>query len=152
MIIRALSAAFLVLAAPSAFAQATSTVWPNQRAADFIIKDFRFKSGETIAELKQHYTTLGTAKRNAAGDITNAVILLHGTSSSGTAWLMPSLAGELFAPASLSTPRNISSSCPTVSAAAARASRATACAPSFPTTAMTTSLRLSTNSSPKGSA
>ena len=97
MIIRALSAAFLVLAAPSAFAQATSTSWPNQREGDFIIKDFRFKSGETIPELKQHYTTLGTAKRNAAGDITNAVILLHGTSSSGTAWLMPSLADELFA-------------------------------------------------------
>ena len=91
MIIRALSAAFLVLAAPSAFAQANSTSWPNQRGDDFIIKDFRFKSGETIAELKQHYTTLGTPKRNAAGDITNAVILLHGTSSSGTAWLMPSL-------------------------------------------------------------
>jgi homoserine O-acetyltransferase len=98
MIIRALSAAFLVLAAPSAFAQATSsTRWPNQREGDFIIKDFRLKSGESMAEFKQHYTTLGTPKRNAAGDITNAVILLHGTSSSGTAWLMPSLADELFA-------------------------------------------------------
>ena len=94
MIIRALSAAFLVLATPSAFAQ---TNWPNQRDGDFIIKDFRFKSGESIAELKQHYTTLGTPKRNAAGDITNAVILLHGTSSTGKAWLMPSLADELFA-------------------------------------------------------
>ena len=98
MMIRALSAAFLVLAAPAAFAQATSsTSWPNQREGDFLIKDFRFKNGESIAELKQHYTTLGTPKRNAAGDITNAVILLHGTSSTGKAWLMPSLADELFA-------------------------------------------------------
>ena len=65
MIIRALSAAFLLLAAPSAFAQATlSTSWPNQREGDFIIKDFRFKSGESIAELKQHYTTLGAPKRS----------------------------------------------------------------------------------------
>ena len=99
MIIRALSAAFLVLAAPSAFAQTetTRTSWPNQREGDFIIKDFRFKSGETIAELKQHYMTLGTAKRNAAGEIINAVILLHGTSSTGKAWLMPTLGDELFA-------------------------------------------------------
>ena len=98
MMIGALSAAFLVFAVPSAFAQAiSSTGWPNQREGDFIIKDFRFKNGESIAELKQHYTTLGTPKRNAAGEITNAVILLHGTSSTGKAWLMPSLADELFA-------------------------------------------------------
>jgi homoserine O-acetyltransferase len=103
MIIRALSAAFLMLAAASASAQTTPPAtsppasWPNQHEGDFIIKDFRFKSGEEIAELKQHYLTLGMPKRNAAGDITNAVILLHGTSSSGNAWLMPSLAGELFA-------------------------------------------------------
>jgi homoserine O-acetyltransferase/O-succinyltransferase len=98
MIVRALSAALLALAAPSAFAQTASpTTWPNQHEGDFIIKDFHFKSGESIAELKQHYRTLGTPKRNASGDITNAVILLHGTSSSGDAWLMPSLADELFA-------------------------------------------------------
>jgi homoserine O-acetyltransferase len=97
MIIRALfaafSAAFLAVAAPSTLAQ---TSWPNQQEGDFLIKDFRFKSGETIAELKLHYTTLGTPRRNAAGDITNAVILLHGTSSDGKAWLIHSLADELF--------------------------------------------------------
>jgi homoserine O-acetyltransferase len=97
MIIRALfaafSAAFLAVAAPSTLAQAS---WPNQHEGDFLIKDFRFKSGETIAELKLHYSTLGTPRRNAAGDITNAVILLHGTSSDGKAWLIHSLAEELF--------------------------------------------------------
>jgi homoserine O-acetyltransferase len=95
MIMRALAAAVLALAATAASAQAE---WPNQHEGDFIIKDFRFKSGETLAELKLHYTTLGTPRRNAAGDITNAVILLHGTSSDGKAWLMPSLADELFVP------------------------------------------------------
>jgi homoserine O-acetyltransferase/O-succinyltransferase len=91
--IRALSAAFLLLAAPSALAQ---TTWPHQREGDFIIKDFRFVSGETLPELKLHYTTLGTAKRNAAGEIVNGVLLLHGTSGVGANWLMPSLANELF--------------------------------------------------------
>jgi homoserine O-acetyltransferase len=95
MIIRALSAAFLLLAIPSASAQAP---WPNQREGDFVIKDFRFASGETMAELKLHYTTLGTAKRNAAGEIINGVLLLHGTSGAGTDWLRPSLGDELFGP------------------------------------------------------
>jgi homoserine O-acetyltransferase len=84
---------------PAAFAQTPSTTqWPNQKEGDFVIKDFRFKSGETLPALNVHYMTLGTPERNAAGDITNAVILLHGTSSSGKAWLMPSLGDELFAP------------------------------------------------------
>ena len=99
MTLRALTAALLLMAASAAFAQAPATAkWPNQKEGDFIIKDFRFKSGETLPSLNIHYTTLGTPQRNAAGDITNAVILLHGTSSSGKAWLMPSLADELFAP------------------------------------------------------
>ena len=91
----AVSAAFLAFAATSASAQ---TTWPNQRAGDYVIKDFRFASGETIAELKLNYTTLGTAKRDAAGAIVNGVVLLHGTSGSGTDWLRPSLANELFGP------------------------------------------------------
>src|SRR5467141_4886616 len=99
MTFRAFATALLLTAASAAFAQAPSTThWPSQKEGDFVIKDFRFKSGETLPALNIHYTTLGTPQRNAAGDITNAVILLHGTSSSGKAWLMPSLADELFAP------------------------------------------------------
>jgi homoserine O-acetyltransferase/O-succinyltransferase len=73
------------------------TAWPNQKEGDFVIKNFRFKSGETLPELTIHYTTLGTPERNAKGTITNAVLLLHGTSADGKAWLRPSLADELFA-------------------------------------------------------
>jgi len=95
MSIRALSAALLLLAAPSAIAQ---TSWPNQREGEFVIKDFRFASGEVLPELKLHYRTLGTARRNAAGEIINGVVLLHGTSGSGADWLRPSLGNELFGP------------------------------------------------------
>jgi homoserine O-acetyltransferase len=99
MIFRSVGAVLLLLMAPAVFAQAPATTsWPNQKEGDFVIRDFRFKSGEILPVLTIHYTTLGTPLRNAAGDITNAVILLHGTSSSGKAWLMPSLADELFAP------------------------------------------------------
>jgi len=72
------------------------TSWPNQREADVVLKDFRFGSGETLPELRMHYVTLGTARRNAAGEITNGVILLHGTSGSSRSWLARPLADELF--------------------------------------------------------
>jgi len=74
------------------------TSWPDQREGDFVIRNFSFASGEVLPELKLHYTTLGTPRRNAAGEIENAVLLLHGTSSTGKMWLTPSLADELFAP------------------------------------------------------
>jgi homoserine O-acetyltransferase/O-succinyltransferase len=99
MTFRAIAAALMLTAAPAAFAQTPSAPhWPDQKEGDFVIKDFRFKSGESLPVLNVHYTTLGTPQRKASGEVTNAVILLHGTSSSGKAWLMPSLADELFAP------------------------------------------------------
>jgi homoserine O-acetyltransferase len=94
MLLRVLSFLFALSIAPVALAQ---TSWPNQQENDFHIKNFKFASGETLADLNIHYMTIGTAKRNAAGDITNAVLLLHGTGSSSKLWLTPSLANELFA-------------------------------------------------------
>jgi homoserine O-acetyltransferase/O-succinyltransferase len=88
----ALIAVFLSVGAP-ALAQ---TSWPNQREAEFVMKDFRFGSGEVLPELRMHYVTLGTPKRNAAGEIVNGVLLLHGTSGSSATWLMPALASGLF--------------------------------------------------------
>jgi homoserine O-acetyltransferase len=72
--------------------------WPNQQEADFLIEDFRFASGETLPELKLHYVTIGTPQRNAAGEITNGVLLIHNTSGGSRNWLTPGLAGELFGP------------------------------------------------------
>jgi homoserine O-acetyltransferase len=90
---RALAALALSLCATSALAQ---TTWPNQRDNYYVLKDFRFANGETIPELKMHYVTLGTPKKNAAGEIINGVILLHGTSGSGRSWFLPTLANELY--------------------------------------------------------
>jgi len=120
MTVRALLAALtLLVAAPAVTPAAAQTVWPNLREGDLVLKDFAFASGEILPELKLHYRTLGTEKRNAAGEIINGVVLLHGTSGSGADWLRPSLANELFG--------------------AGQPLDATACAPSFRTTATTTS-------------
>jgi homoserine O-acetyltransferase len=69
---------------------------PRLRERDFILRDFRFASGQVLPELRQHYLTLGTPRRNAAGEIENAVLLIHNTTGTARTWLEPGLAGELF--------------------------------------------------------
>jgi homoserine O-acetyltransferase len=66
--------------------------------ADYVIRDFRFASGETLPELKLHYATLGTPQRDANGAVRNAVLILHGTNGSGSAFLGDAFAGTLFGP------------------------------------------------------
>lgn len=63
---------------------------------DYVAHDFQFKSGERLAELRLHYRTLGTAARDAKGQVTNAVLILHGTGGSGAQFLQPQFADELF--------------------------------------------------------
>jgi homoserine O-acetyltransferase len=64
---------------------------PAAKEADWIAKDFRFHTGEVLAEVRIHYTTIGSP----AGE---PVLVLHGTAGSGTGMLTPAFAGELFAP------------------------------------------------------
>src|ERR1700676_395096 len=75
-----------------------ATVWPNYREADFVIRDYTFTSGESLAELRLHYRTMGVARRDAAGKIVNGVLLLQGNTGTGANWLRPTLADELFGP------------------------------------------------------
>ena len=63
---------------------------------DFVVRDFGFKSGEKLPELRLHYMTLGTLARDAQGRATNAVIILHGTGGSGRQFLAPQFANMLF--------------------------------------------------------
>jgi len=74
------------------------TKYPNQTEGDFTVRDFAFQSGETLPIVRLHYTTLGTPQRDAKGHVTNAVLLLHGTTGTGKAYFAPSIAGELFGP------------------------------------------------------
>jgi homoserine O-acetyltransferase/O-succinyltransferase len=71
---------------------------------DFTIKDFRFRSGETLPELKLHYYTLGQPRKDASGQIVNAVLVLHGTGGSGRQFAAPQFADLLFAPGGLLDP------------------------------------------------
>jgi homoserine O-acetyltransferase len=66
--------------------------------ADYIARDFQFRSGERMEEVRIHYQTLGRPHRGRGGRIDNAVLLLHGTGGSGRQFLAPQFASELFGP------------------------------------------------------
>src|SRR5271167_5126381 len=68
---------------------------------DYILRGFHFKSGETLPELRMHYLTLGKPARDASGRVTNAVLILHGTTGSGRQFLAPQFADVLFGPGQL---------------------------------------------------
>jgi homoserine O-acetyltransferase/O-succinyltransferase len=63
--------------------------YPAPREADWVAKDFRFHTGETMPELRLHYTTIGEPTGQP-------VLVLHGSGQSGAAMLTPAFAGELF--------------------------------------------------------
>ncbi len=85
------------VSSPPAPVAAEAKAWPTKED-DVILKDFRFASGETLPELRIHYTTLGAPHRNSAGEIDNAVMVLHGTGGSGQQFLRPQFADELYGP------------------------------------------------------
>ena len=87
LLLRTATSAALALIAVSAWA----ADYPQPREADWIARDFRFHTGETVPELRLHYTTVGEPTGLP-------VLILHGTTGSGTAMLTPAFAGELFGP------------------------------------------------------
>jgi homoserine O-acetyltransferase/O-succinyltransferase len=89
---RALSCVLLLALAPSL----PAADYPEPSSADYLIRDVRFESGETLPELRIHYRTLGTPRRGEGGKVVNAILILHGTTGSGAGFLRPEFAGELF--------------------------------------------------------
>jgi homoserine O-acetyltransferase len=65
--------------------------YPDPVEGDFTIHDFHFHDGETLAELKLHYTTVGNPSNPG-------VLIMYGTGGTGRAFLSAGFAGELFGP------------------------------------------------------
>jgi homoserine O-acetyltransferase len=82
----ALSATF----AMTSFA-ALAADYPAPKQGDYIAKDFKFHTGETMPELRLHYSTVGEPTGQP-------VLVLHGTGGSAASMLTPAFAGELFGP------------------------------------------------------
>ncbi len=79
----------LALAATGAAASAADHPAPAQ--GTWVVRDFRFHTGETLPELRLHYRTVGDPRGEP-------VLVLHGTTGSGASMLTPAFAGELFGP------------------------------------------------------
>ena len=80
------------------FAQAK---YPIPVEGDYVINDFVFSHGEKLAALKLHYRMIGQPKSDKAGNVLNAVLLMHATTGNGTSFLNERFAGNLFAPGQL---------------------------------------------------
>jgi homoserine O-acetyltransferase len=72
--------------------------FPPPFEGDLILKDFHFQGGQTLPELRMHYLTLGQPERDRQGVVRNAVLILHGTTSSSAQFLVPQFAHELYGP------------------------------------------------------
>jgi homoserine O-acetyltransferase len=70
--------------------------FPAPTEGDFVVRDFRFGSGETLPTVNLHYRTIGTPQRDASGVVRNAVLILHGTGGTGAGFLSQTFGGELF--------------------------------------------------------
>ena len=69
---------------------------PPPAEGDFTIEHFRFASGESLPQLRIHYRSFGTPRRDAHGVVRNAVLILHGTGGTGGSLVRAEFAGELF--------------------------------------------------------
>ena len=98
---RFLACLFLLLLLRELPAAAQQAPTPATTEGDYVVKNFRFRSGESLPELRLHYTTLGKPAKSAQGRITNAVLILHGTGGTGHQFFSPIFAGELFGPGQL---------------------------------------------------
>src|SRR5262249_22938531 len=70
--------------------------YPTPVEGDYIIKDFQFRSGETLPELRIYYRTIGSPVRDGNGVVCNAVLIGHGTGGAGTQFLSPQFGNVLF--------------------------------------------------------
>ena len=69
-------------------APAVAADYPAPKQGDWIAKDFRFHTGETMPELRLHYTTIGEPTGQP-------VLVLHGSGGSAASMLTPAFAGEV---------------------------------------------------------
>jgi homoserine O-acetyltransferase/O-succinyltransferase len=72
-------------------ASALAADYPAPKQGEWIARDFKFHTGETMPELRLHYTTVGEPSGQP-------VLVLHGSGGSAASMLTTGFAGELFGP------------------------------------------------------
>ena len=72
-------------------AMSANAQMPAPVEGSYLLKNFRFHTGEVMPELRMNFTTVGSSTGEA-------VLVLHGTTGSGMGLLSPAFGGELFGP------------------------------------------------------
>src|SRR5947209_8546003 len=65
--------------------------YPAPKEGSWVVRDFRFHTGEVLPELRLHYMTVGAPTGEP-------VLILHGTTQSSASMLSPVFGAELFGP------------------------------------------------------
>jgi homoserine O-acetyltransferase/O-succinyltransferase len=79
--------ALCLLIAVSAYA----ANYPAPAEGDWVVRDFKFHTGQVLPELRLHYTTLGAPTGQP-------ILILHGTMGSGVSFTAPAFAEVMFGP------------------------------------------------------
>src|SRR6478672_791104 len=87
----ALSAAVMLSSLTALSVTAMAADYPTPKQGDWIARDFKFHTGQTMPELRLHYTTLGEPTGQP-------VLVLHGSGGDASRMLTPEFAGLLFGP------------------------------------------------------
>ena len=85
----ALSAILLSVSLSAISVSVMAADYPAPKQGDWIAKNFKFHTGETMPELRLHYTTVGEPGGQP-------ILVLHGSGGSAASMLNASFAGELF--------------------------------------------------------
>jgi homoserine O-acetyltransferase/O-succinyltransferase len=93
--------AFLAFAIVLAAHAVAFAAYPTPKEGEWTARDVKFTSGESMAEVRLHYRTIGTPQRDSGGVVRNAILLLHGTGGAGTQFLSSYFADELYGPGQL---------------------------------------------------
>ncbi len=68
------------------------------KEGSYTIKNFKFKSGGELPELRINYATWGEPKKDEKGNVTNAVLLCHGTTGNWQNYANPWWASKMYGP------------------------------------------------------
>ena len=115
--------------------------YPAPSQGEWIVRDFRFHTGEVLPELRLHYTTVGAPSGEP-------VLILHGSTGAGTNMLNANFAGELFGSGQPLDANRYFIILPDALARESLPSRPMACALASQNTATTTSCRRNIDWSP----
>ncbi|MBL0881765.1 MAG: alpha/beta fold hydrolase [Chitinophagaceae bacterium] len=70
--------------------------YPTPVEGDYLVRNFEFQSKEVLTDMNLHYYTIGKPEKGKDGKVSNAILIMHGTTGNGGGFLNQRFAGNLF--------------------------------------------------------